>query len=706
MAVSYQLIRDRLDSRLSRDDAFEVLADIAALGATDESEANVRDLVIRALAIEAQLVPNVSLLHSLARQYGLFPYLAAERLQLSELVALEAHRASDTSGVIFHRVQARVYRDLVAGRNVILSAPTSFGKTFILDSILELPHHKNIVLLVPTIALIDEIRRRVAGRSNFRIITHPGQVHGERNLFVLTQERFLAMDEIPKLDFFFVDEFYKAGSDDSRAQLLNQAIYRLLRTGAQFYMAGPSIQSLSDLLPSSFQAAFIKTDFATVAADVIRVQASNDKERQARLAEILLQAHGPTLIYCKSPRRARAVAAWVLESRAGNHVTVGRGMIGQAADWIEQFFGKNWYVPDALRMGVGVHHGRLPRWLNQWVVRGFEAGELDVLICTSTLIEGVNTAAKNVVVLDKSIGSKAYDFFTFANIKGRSGRMGRHFVGRVFTFHDAPVAELPAIDMPGVSQSEDASEGLLLAIEEDDRTPRTVERLASIVGQDLLPVAILRENSAVEPDQQLAFAAGIHALPLSRVKNLQWSSGFPSWDEKLQVFELLWELMPPQQLQSHTATSAKHLAFLVNALAQAEGDIAAAAQNVAKDGADWDENIERAFDFKRFWIEHHLPARLRVADRICNYVLERRGQRAGSFVAYAARLEAGFLGPAILTVEEYGIPSQITKKLVHHLSERDSLDGVLSGIAGLDLEQIQALSEFEIRVVSDASRSF
>ncbi len=59
-------------------------------------------------------------------------------------------------------------------------------------------------------------------------------------------------------------------------------------------------------------------------------------------------------------------------------------------------------------------------------VRLFNTGELPVLICTSTLIEGVNTAAKSVLIFDKKIDRRDYDFFTFSNIKGRAGRLGQH----------------------------------------------------------------------------------------------------------------------------------------------------------------------------------------------------------------------------------------------------------------------------------------
>ncbi|MEK5760589.1 helicase, partial [Acinetobacter variabilis] len=89
--------------------------------------------------------------------------------------------------------------------------------------------------------------------------------------------------------------------------------------------------------------------------------------------------------------------------------------------------------------------------------------KINILICTSTLIEGVNTNGKNVVIYDDCITRKTkLDMFTFNNIAGRSGRMFEHYVGNVYIFGRKPQAELPYIDVPIVTQSENISDSLLL----------------------------------------------------------------------------------------------------------------------------------------------------------------------------------------------------------------------------------------------------
>jgi reverse gyrase len=49
----------------------------------------------------------------------------------------------------------------MSGKNLAIIAPTSFGKSFIIDAFIALKQPKNTAIIVPTIALTDETRRRL-----------------------------------------------------------------------------------------------------------------------------------------------------------------------------------------------------------------------------------------------------------------------------------------------------------------------------------------------------------------------------------------------------------------------------------------------------------------------------------------------------------------------------------------------------------------
>ena len=96
-----------------------------------------------------------------------------------------------------------------------------------------------------------------------------------------------------------------------------------------------------------------------------------------------------------------------------------------AIEWIKENIHEDWILAKSLKYSIGMHHGALPRHLSSSIIDLFDSnrGGVRYLFCTSTLIEGVNTSAKNVVLFDKKKGSKPIDYFDFKNIAGRSGRM-------------------------------------------------------------------------------------------------------------------------------------------------------------------------------------------------------------------------------------------------------------------------------------------
>lgn len=68
------------------------------------------------------------------------------------------------------------------------------------------------------------------------------------------------------------------------------------------------------------------------------------------------------------------------------------------------------------------------------------------------LLSGKNIIAKNVILFDEKKGGNEIDFFDYSNIKGRSGRMMEHYVGRIFNFCHVPVQKSIVIDIPFYEQ--------------------------------------------------------------------------------------------------------------------------------------------------------------------------------------------------------------------------------------------------------------
>jgi Helicase conserved C-terminal domain len=606
-------------------DVFHILKSLSQIVNNDENNPIARELVLRALSQRAHFGKLTAMLDGLARVVGLFPYADPELLDLRDHLAYEYHRPLNMNGeLVFHREQYDVYRRLLAGENVILSAPTSFGKSRIIDALIATEKYKNIAVVVPTLALIDETRRRFAGFSDrYKIITHVSQNPGGRNIFVFTAERVVGYDRFPKIDFFVIDEFYKidsAGDDESRTIALNQAFYELKKSKGQFYLLGPNIRRIPAGLEIACSCYFYLTEFATVVSEQYPVKGKGSKVE--KLVALLKTLDEPTLVYCSYPTRVNAVAEALVNAGIG----FDSQRMTAAADWASATYHPEWIFCSALRRGVGIHHGRLPRSLGQYVVRMFNEGALKVLICTSSLIEGVNTKAKNVVIFDNNIANRKLDYFTFNNIKGRSGRMFEHFVGRVYLFGDPPQEELPFVDFPFFSQSSTTPMALLIQLEVDDLSELSKKRLRGYQDERVLPVDIIRKNNGIDPEKQIAIAQDIRENARRTWHLLEWSE-FPRYAQLEHACELIWRHFVAEK-KKHGLVSGRQLTHYTWSYWRV-ADVAIRIRNELVEGKymakSANEAVDRVLHFERSWMGFELPRCLRALSLIQAYVLDSMG---------------------------------------------------------------------------------
>ncbi len=685
-----------------RQDPFGILASISTLLQTSDQEATGREMVLRALEWRDSFGTCEPILDSLARIAGLYPFVEYQNLDLRDSIAYEYHRPADLEeDIVFHREQAEVYRRLYAGESLILSAPTSFGKSRIIDAMIATRRFANIAIVVPTLALIDETRRRLAKFSTqYKIVTHLTQPPAARNIFVFTAERVVAYERLPRIDFFAIDEFYKIGAiteDESRTVALNEAFYRLLKGKGQFYLLGPNIQRIPEGLESAYRCYFYPTSYSTVVVETSPAPGSG--RNIGRLMELLRTLSEPTLVFCSSPGRVNEVARAMLEANIGRTSPAMR----DAAAWIAKTFHPDWVFGTGLTHGIGIHHGRLPRSLSQFVVRAFNANQIQHLICTSTLIEGVNTRAKNVVIWDNTISQRPIDFFTFNNIKGRSGRMFEHFVGRVYLFDNAPQEELSYVDFPVFTQDSTAPATLLIQLDERDLLSEARDRVERYSNDPVLSLTTLRSNRGVDPDSQINLARHIESNAQSFWPRLAWR-GFPqSYDQLKFVCELIWTYLVNGQ-QRQGVFSGSHLAFKTHQLYQTPST-ARRVQAELRPGRyaarSADEAVERVLQFDRSWAGFQLPKCLMAVSRIQQEVLTRAGLPSGDYSAYAAQVESLFRAPIVAALDEYGIPIQVGERIRALLRTNDDLDEALRNLRTLNVPQLR-LGTFEAELVKDA----
>ena len=383
-------------------------------------------------------------------------------------------------------------------KRMLISAPTSYGKTFIMREILYLNQekYKNILLVFPTVALLrenalnmEELNQdKKMGYNVIKSIDREIDCQ-DRNIFVLTPERamqLLAQYPNIEIDFFFYDEMYKIDEDycndetddndekknsyaertfldEARAKTFRICLYLLSKRVKDYYLAGPNLKrekfgkgmqryiaenniQVKEIEFEPTKRIMVKAYNKVIDEDytnlpylekpgIVKIHSKVNDSICDVVNYIEQKGYGATILYCTTPAKANEYATKLAENHQGNVVKNER--FSEFIEHLKRNYNidgsiNEWSFVNVLEMGFGMHHGKMPKYIQKEILDLFNEGIFNLLFCTSTIVEGVNTNAKNMVVLNHSKGTKELTVFDFKNIIGRAGRYYHNFVGRYF----------------------------------------------------------------------------------------------------------------------------------------------------------------------------------------------------------------------------------------------------------------------------------
>lgn len=606
----------------------------------------------------------------LVRSAGLFPYLDdSDQDGLSLRNMLARHYFQSPSGRLkfMHRAQYAALSKLLSGESVILSAPTSFGKTFIVDELLLSGKYNNVLIVVPTIALIEELRKHMKAIDlPHKRISFASEAYAEKNVFILTQERAHEMlgairEQLGELDLLVIDEFYKMDkqllskeekNNGDRADLLSVVYREYSGISKQVYLLGPHLQGANGYDTTRHKPTWIEYHNNTTYLEFIRMKASRASDRGVITREIIQVESDDIMVYCSSPDQTKNLYRDHLQDIFEvNHLN--DDFIG----WIEEHVTGDWYVVEALRRGIGIHHGRLPRFISQEMIRRFSDGRIRVLLCTSTIIEGVNTNAKTVVIYNNKQAFNA-GYLTFKNIAGRAGRMFKHFYGKVYHFEMPPKDELIEVNDP-IGTESGASTSLLNLLEDEHLSTGQKKDVQEHRSNTRIPLELQRLNHFIPIDRQEAVVALIQAEGsfgvVARIHSPDLSRA-----EIIAVYALVTELGYNIASQVRAGDNVKGC-YRASVLTQAyfSDGIAELARSMNQERQVNDETIEQALTFARNVMGYSLPKYIRALERLYSYSLG--GTRTGTLEPFANRLEFLNTEPVYMQLDELGLPVEFSK---------------------------------------------
>jgi hypothetical protein len=164
----------------------------------------------------------------------------------------------------------------------------------------------------------------------------------------------------------------------------------------------------------------------------------------------------------------------------------------------------------------------------------------------------------------------------------------------------------------------------------------------------------------------------------------------------------MWQFFVPDNRRRSGASSGAQLAYKMEAFRHNKTVRSLLDQEFKNPGERTaDDIVEETIEFLRNWCTFAFPRFLLAIDRVQRSVFTKLGRRAGNYALFASEIENWFLDPAIMALDEYGIPVQVGQRLQTVLKPEGNLDRAIDQLRGLDVDKLQ-LSRFEQELFRDA----
>jgi hypothetical protein len=376
------------------------------------------------------------------------------------------------------------------------SAPTSMGKSFIMRMFIkdEIMHgaQKNYALIVPTKALINEVRTKVIddlggekntekinylARCNYSVVTAASDIaledESQNFILVMTPERLLYL-LIAKphfdLDYLFIDEAHKLSGKNSRAPFYYKVVDKLVHRQKKphFIFASPNIpnpqvylrlmlnaeEGDEEALAITYSPVVQIKFLVDLQKGQIEVYNEHAPEEQCRILLANINGNGievndfllaietqnrrlpeeerrQSIVYYNGRNKA-VNAAQAFFERVKPNGPRNDPLLDSLSKDIQEEVHQWYYLAEMVRYGIAYHIGYLPASIRARIEELFKSGNITVMFCTSTLLEGVNLPADNLFIMENKIFLSEMNTIDFRNLIGRVGRISFNLYGNVY----------------------------------------------------------------------------------------------------------------------------------------------------------------------------------------------------------------------------------------------------------------------------------
>ena len=404
------------------------------------------------LSINKGLIPIAALLRSI-------PDLPFKEIPGSEFLSIinESYIDNFRKGEIVQTEQQLIldiFFSESSNSSKVVIAPTSYGKSELIASIIESSENQKICVIVPSKALLSQTRKRILDKNIAwvdRIVSHP-EMHRDndnRSIYVLTQERLTRLLNQNKALIFnivIIDEAHNILAKDERSSLL-ASVLRILehRNGeTDFRFLTPFLEDHKSLAIRGANNQFdhYKVD-EYIKSERIFIRDFRDDTLCSEhydhftndfidfddasldpISYIQERAVHKNIIYFNRPKHIQSFAKLISDSLA----EVDSDFLNECINEISSHVHQDYLLIHCLRRGVLYHHGSMTDAIRNYVEHIYRnCDDVRYLITSSTLLEGVNLPAEKLFLMDTRKGLGSLNRSQFKNLVGRINRFSEIF---------------------------------------------------------------------------------------------------------------------------------------------------------------------------------------------------------------------------------------------------------------------------------------
>ncbi len=342
--------------------------------------------------------------------------------------------------IILHPEQIECLEILNEGKDLLLSAPTSFGKTFL---ILEYMYRnkgdfKNILFIVPTIALRNELYTKIQKlfSDEYNIVINNFDKKETKNIYLMLPERMEEKEfiyDISKLDFdlCIIDEVYKLSeqNDDIRNIIFNKSYYIMLDNCRQLVLLGPFMKNVK-FERKGKERKIVKyySNYSPILNEPHLIEISNDNLINEMMNKINHHKNEKQIVFSPTPNK--------IQNLVSNFDT-SQEVTNEYIEFLEEYYFKDWDLIKLLKNKITYHSGPIPKYLREYIENLYNDKEsgYNVVIATSTLLEGINTPTNILHIYDiKYNKNRKLNKFELNNLIGRVGRLSEKVKGEIYIY--------------------------------------------------------------------------------------------------------------------------------------------------------------------------------------------------------------------------------------------------------------------------------